>query len=109
MFTSFYLKIYNPFTALQCEADATDQGSLSFAKAELQERVSGHRINDRKAVCTCTLRRFSHVRLFVTPLTVRLFCPLNSPGKNTGVACHALFQRIFPTLGSNLRLSCLLH
>ena len=24
--------------------------------------------------------------------------------KNTGVGCHALFQRIFPTQGSNLRL-----
>ena len=26
----------------------------------------------------------------------------NSPGKNTGVGCHALFQGIFPTLGANL-------
>ena len=25
----------------------------------------------------------------------------NSPGKNTGVDCHALLQRIFPTQGSN--------
>ena len=25
----------------------------------------------------------------------------NSPGKNTGVGCHALLQRIFPTQGSN--------
>ena len=25
----------------------------------------------------------------------------DSPGKNTGVACHALLQRIFPTQGSN--------
>ena len=23
----------------------------------------------------------------------------NSPGKNTGVGCHALFQRIFPIQG----------
>ena len=30
----------------------------------------------------------------------------NSPGKNTGVGCHSLFQGIFPTQGSNL---CLLH
>ena len=28
----------------------------------------------------------------------------NSPGKNTGVACHALLQGIFPTQGSNPRL-----
>ena len=25
----------------------------------------------------------------------------DSPGKNTGVACHALFQGVFPTKGSN--------
>ena len=29
----------------------------------------------------------------------------NSPGKNTGVGCHALLQGIFPTRGSNLGLS----
>ena len=32
-----------------------------------------------------------------------------SPGKNTGVGCHALLQGIFPTQGSNPRLLCLLH
>ena len=30
-----------------------------------------------------------------------LLCPWNSPGKNTGVGCHALLQGIFPTQGSN--------
>ena len=33
----------------------------------------------------------------------------NSPGKNTGVGCHALLQGIFPTQGLNLCLLCLLH
>ena len=33
----------------------------------------------------------------------------DSPGKNTGMACHALLQGIFPTQGWNLRLLCLLH
>ena len=32
-----------------------------------------------------------------------------SPGKNTGVGCHAFLQEIFLTLGSNLCLFCLLH
>ena len=31
----------------------------------------------------------------------RLSCPWDSPGKNTGVGCHFLLQRIFPTQGSN--------
>ena len=33
----------------------------------------------------------------------------SSPGKNTGVGCHALLQGIIPTQGSNLQLLCLLH
>ena len=33
----------------------------------------------------------------------------DSPGKNTGVGCHALLQGIFPTQGSNPCLLCLLH
>ena len=32
----------------------------------------------------------------------RLLCPWDSPGNNSGVACHALLQRIFPIQGSNL-------
>ena len=31
----------------------------------------------------------------------RLLCPWGSPGKNTGVGCHALLQGIFPTQGLN--------
>ena len=31
----------------------------------------------------------------------RLHCPWDSPGKNTGVGCHFLFQGIFQTHGSN--------
>ena len=34
----------------------------------------------------------------------RLLCPWDSPGKNPGVRCHFLFQRIFPTQGLNLGL-----
>ena len=33
----------------------------------------------------------------------------NFPGKNTGVGCHALLQRIFLTQGLNPHLVCLLH
>ena len=36
----------------------------------------------------------------------RLLCPWDSPGKNTGMGCYFLLQRIFPTQGWNL---CLLH
>ena len=33
-----------------------------------------------------------------------LLCPWDFPGKSTGMGCHFLFQRIFPTQGSNLGL-----
>ena len=32
---------------------------------------------------------------------IRFLCPWNSPGKNTGVGCHALLYGIFPTQGLN--------
>ena len=38
----------------------------------------------------------------------RLFCPGDSPGKNTGVGCSAFLQGIFLTQGSNLCFLCLL-
>ena len=59
----------------------------------------------------CVLSRFSCVLLFVTPWSVptRLSCWRDSPGKNTGVSCHAILQGIFLTEGSNLHLLCLLH
>ena len=37
----------------------------------------------------------------------RLLCQWDSPGKNTGVGCHAILQGIFLTQGSNLDLPCL--
>ena len=37
---------------------------------------------------------------------VRLLCPWDSPGKNTGAGCHFLFQGIFPTQDSNADLRC---
>ena len=39
----------------------------------------------------------------------RLLCPWDSPGQNTGVACHALLQGIFLTQGSNPWFLGLLH
>ena len=49
--------------------------------------------------------------LFATLWTVALqaFCPWDSPGKNTGVDCHALLQGIFSTQGLNSCLLWLLH
>ena len=43
----------------------------------------------------------------MTPWTVAwqgLYCPWDSPDKNTGVGCHSLLQGIFPTQGLKLYL-----
>ena len=53
------------------------------------------------------LSLFSRLWLFATLWTIAplmLFCPWDSPGKNTGVDCHALLQGIFLTQGSNPHL-----
>ena len=52
------------------------------------------------------LSRFSHVQLPSLCDPVDCGPPgssvhADSPGKNTGVGCHALLQGIFPTQGSN--------
>ena len=54
----------------------------------------------------CMLSFLSRVQLFAIPWTLahQAFCTWDSPGKNigknTGVGCHFLLQRIFPTLES---------
>ena len=40
---------------------------------------------------------------------IRLLCPWDSPGENTGVGCHALLQGLFLTQGSKPCLFYLLH
>ena len=52
----------------------------------------------------CCAYLLSHIQLFATPWTVTrqgFSIHGDSPGKNTGVGCHALLQRIFPTQQSN--------
>ena len=39
----------------------------------------------------------------------KLLFPWYSPGKNTGVSCHALLQEILLARGSNLCILCLLR
>ena len=63
---------------------------------------------DLATVCACVLSRLSRVQLFTTLWTIAHSAP-HSTGKNTGMGCHALFQGIFPSQGSNLHLICLLH
>ena len=49
------------------------------------------------------LSRFSCAQLFATPWMqcTRLLCLWDSPGRYSGVRCHACLQGIFPTQGLN--------
>ena len=67
---------------------------------------------DEQCVRACVLSHFSHVRLFATPMACSspgFSVHGDSPGKNTGVGYHALFQGIFLTQGLNPSLLWLLH
>ena len=62
--------------------------------------------------CMCVRQAASVVSDSVLPYgpqTTRLLCPWDSPGKNTGVGCHALLQGVFPTQGLNMCLLPLLY
>ena len=54
-------------------------------------------------VCVCVLVAQLCLTLCNTTdySPTRLLCPWNSPGKNTGVYCHSLLQKNFPSQGSN--------
>ena len=54
------------------------------------------------------VKSLSGVRLFASPWTIAamLLCPWDFPGKSTGVGCHFLLQRMFPTQGLNLGPPC---
>ena len=54
------------------------------------------------------LSRFSRVQLCATPYTaaLRLPCPWDSPGKNSGVGCHFLLQCMKVKSESEVAQSC---
>ena len=61
--------------------------------------------------CVCCAKVASVTSDSATLWTVAcwLLCPLDSPGKNTRVACHTLLQGFFLTQRLNPCLLCLLH
>ena len=65
---------------------------------------TGGRLSPQKAKWGHDCYLLSHVRLFATPWTAALpgsSVHGDSPGKDTGLGCHALLQGIFPTQGLN--------
>ena len=63
-----------------------------------------------RCMCACQVASVVSDSLWSYGLEpARLLYQCDSPGKNTGVGCHALVQGILPTQGWNQRLSYLLH
>ena len=65
---------------------------------------TGGRLSPQKAKWGHDCYLLSHVRLFATPWTAALpgsSVHGDSPGKDTGLGCHALLQGIFLTQGLN--------
>ena len=81
--------------------------SLSRIKKPVPISLHGFHIY----IHACVLNHFSHECLLQPYglLPTRLLCPWDSPGKNTGVGCHVLLQRIFPTQRPYSHLLQLLH
>ena len=86
--------------------------AVSCGSGRPQGKVAGHSLSFLLLVFSLVQFSRSVVSDSLRPHEsqhTRLLCSWNLPGKNTGVGCHFLFQGIFPTQGSNLRLLCLLH
>ena len=90
-------------------------------KTSLRGKISSSSVLENE--CVWKLKaclRCLHVLSLVAQLSPALFDPMDcsppgssvhgdSPGKNTGVGCHALLQGIFPTQRLSSCLLCLLH
>ena len=82
---------------------------MYIAKGRLSSSLAINRINVVKEDCmltfVCAVSSVMSDSLQPNGLQpARLLCPWDSPGKNTGVSCHALLQGIFQTQGLNPHL-----
>ena len=108
---SLALMEQEPLTTCGVTVSSTAKSSLLPLLVKLQESL--HRGNSTPAgfYCLC-VKSFQSCLLLCNPMDCSLPGSSRgpwSPGKNTGVDCHALLQGIFPTQGSNPPLLCLLH
>ena len=87
---------------LHWQADSLYLWNPGSPKALVRER-------ERECVCVCVCVCVCSVMPDSLWLMDRFLCPWTFPGKNTGVGCHFLLQRIFLTPGSNSYLLHLLH
>ena len=107
-----------PRTQSPCSAASRATAVRSSCAAAREEPLSATRGTPAGNAAAKAQRSQNSVRLCAQslhscpalgPQPARLLGPWGSPGKNTGVGCHALLQGIFSTQGLNLCLLHLLH
>ena len=80
------------------------KGSQKTVNSQEITHICTHSVQMLMCVCVCVCVSCSVVSDCLRPhglQPTRLLCLWDSPGKNTGVDCHSLLQRIFPTQGSS--------
>ena len=88
------------------------EGERDLAKLASTTSTSIFAYSQDDSTCVCAHEVTSVVSDSLWPhglQPTRLLSPWDSPGKNTGMGCHAFLQGIFPTHGLNLHLLSLLH
>ena len=82
--------------------------SLTSPALRMDSLLLSHRGSPQPGLHVCSKLHQSCLTMRPNGLQpVRLLCPLDSPGTNTGVGCCVLLQGIFLTQESNLCLFCL--
>ena len=89
--------------------EQADTGQTQLNLAEISQIPTNWQTLDPEvSACYCSQRVRAFVVRLVTQPCLTLCNPVdssvhgNSPGKNTGVSCHAFFQGIFPTWVSSI-------
>ena len=100
-----FLSFFNPFGLSLLSISCTNLWILAFLCPWIFRCVLVNRMP------TCMLGPSRHVWLCATLWTVacQVLLSRGSPGKNSGVGCHALLQGIFLPQGLNPRFLLLLH
>ena len=107
-YLSIYLDLFKFFLSEFCNFPHIDLESIML---HLHPRITLF-IGTHTNVCmrACWVTSFISDCLWPYRLKpARLLCPWDFPSENTGVGCHFLLQKIFPTRGSSPHLLCLLH
>ena len=105
-----------PITHRYRERTCSCWGEGGWGRKDWQSGISGCRLLYTRLINNKVLMSSVHVCSLLCNSSqpyglqaAKLLCPWNYPGKNTGMGCYFLLQRIFLTQRMNPHLLCLLH